>query len=114
MGRGGKFAMVGKIGVEIGTDYTVCKSGRIGGEESREMERREYLELCRRYAMGDGRVKVAYRGGEYNPIGYRLWYDREGKAKHTAIIRECVAKNSVSYVLLEKVEKSEEGVVGSK
>lgn len=67
------------------------------------MERKRYLELCQKHAIGcDTRVK--YKNTEYHPYRYELGFDNNGKSIHTAILKDLKA-NSVVYVMLENVKE---------
>ena len=68
------------------------------------MERKRYLELCQRYAVG-GDIRVKYKDTEYHPYRYELGFDSSGKSIHTAILKDLKA-NSVVYVMLENVKES--------
>lgn len=70
------------------------------------MERKRYLELCQKYAVGQP-VKVKYKGVVYHPLRYGLAFDENGKITHTAILKDTTA-NSISYCDLEGVESYEE------
>lgn len=79
------------------------------------MERQEYLLLCQEVATlperernikihVEDRHKVIYEGTEYYPFGYKIVFDKKGNPIHTAILHDLNA-NSLSYVLLGKVER---------
>ena len=68
------------------------------------MERKRYLELCQKYAVG-GDIRVKYKDTEYHPYRYELGFDSSGKSIHTAILKDLKA-NSVVYVMLENVKES--------
>lgn len=67
------------------------------------MERKQYLELCQKYAIGCD-VRVLYRKTEYHPYRYELGFDSSGKSIHTAILKDIKA-NSVVYTMLEEVKE---------
>ena len=67
------------------------------------MERKLYLELCRRQAMKGG-VLVEYDGISYQPYAYELKFQPDGKIKHTAILKEPKA-NFLVYCRLEDVKE---------
>ena len=67
------------------------------------MERKRYLELCQRYAVG-GDIKVLYKDTEYHPYRYELGFDGSGKSIHTAILKDLKA-NSLLYCRLEDVKE---------
>lgn len=67
------------------------------------MERKRYLELCQKYAVGcDTRVK--YKNTEYRPYRYELGFDSNGNSIHTAILKDLKA-NSVIYVMLKDIKE---------
>ena len=67
------------------------------------MERKRYLELCQKYAVGcDARVK--YKATEDHPYRYELGYDDSGKSIHTAILMD-KCKHSVLCCRLEDVKE---------
>lgn len=73
------------------------------------MDRKIYLEMCQKSAFCVGNKKkipadivIDYSTGRYYPEGYQLTFDKNGKAKHTAILHDIVAR-SVLYVDLEKI-----------
>ena len=67
------------------------------------MERKQYLELCQKYAVG-GDIRVKYKDILYRPYRYELGFDSGGKSIHTAILKDLKA-NSVVYVMLENVKE---------
>lgn len=67
------------------------------------MERKRYLELCQKYAIGCD-VRVKYKDTEHRPYRYELGFDSNGKSIHTAILRDIKA-NSISYVRLENIKE---------
>ena len=67
------------------------------------MERKLYLELCRRQAMKGG-VMVEYSGIAYQPYAYELKFQPDGKIKHTAILKD-QKENSLVYCKLEDVKE---------
>lgn len=67
------------------------------------MERKRYLELCQKYAVGcDIRVKL--KDTEYHPYRYELGFNNKGNSIHTAILKDLKA-NSVVYTMLEEVKE---------
>lgn len=46
------------------------------------MERGAFLDLCKKYCMGDESVFVKCRGIKYNPVAYELTFDPKGRAVH--------------------------------
>ena len=46
------------------------------------MERSAFLDLCKKYCMGDKSVFVKCRGVKYNPVAYELTFDPSGRAVH--------------------------------
>ena len=67
------------------------------------MERKRYLELCQKYAVGCD-VRVKYKDAEYHPCRYELGFDDKGNVKHTAILKDIKA-NSLLYCRLEDVKE---------
>lgn len=67
------------------------------------MERKRYLELCQKYAVGCD-IRVLFKGTEYHPCRYELGFDGSGKSIHTAILKDLKA-NSVVYTMFENVKE---------
>lgn len=67
------------------------------------MERKRYLELCQKYAVGCD-VKVLYKDIKYHPYRYELGFDDKGNSIHTAILKDLKA-NSLLYCRLEDVKE---------
>lgn len=67
------------------------------------MERKRYLELCQRYAIGCD-VRVKYKDTEYHPYRYELGFDKQGKSTHTAILKDLKA-NSLLYCWLKDIKE---------
>jgi hypothetical protein len=67
------------------------------------MERKRYLELCQKYAVGVD-IRILYKDTEYHPYRYELGFDDKGELIHTAILKDLKA-NSVVYTLLENVKE---------
>ena len=67
------------------------------------MERKRYLELCQKYAIGCD-VRVLYIDAEYHPCRYELGFDSNGKSIHTAILMD-KCKHSVLCCRLEDVKE---------
>lgn len=67
------------------------------------MERKRYLELCQKYAIGCD-IRVKYKDTEYHPCRYELGFDNKGKSIHTAVLKDRKA-NSVIFVKLENVSE---------
>ena len=67
------------------------------------MERRQYLELCQKYAVGCD-IRVLYKDTQYRPYRYELGFDSSGKSIHTAILKDLKA-NSLLYCGLEDVKE---------
>ena len=67
------------------------------------MERKRYLELCQKYAVGED-IRVLYKETEYHPYRYELGFDDKGKSIHTAILKDLKA-NSLLYCLLDDVKE---------
>ena len=68
------------------------------------MERKRYLELCQKYAVGED-IRVLYKDSEYYPYRYELGFDNNGKSIHTAILKDLKA-NSLLCCSLEEVKES--------
>lgn len=72
------------------------------------MKRSDYLKLCVSAAMLSYRKpKVLYAGIEYYPEGYEMRFDKNGKAVHTAILRDASKHNCLFYCQLAKVQEVE-------
>ena len=67
------------------------------------MERKQYLELCQKYAVGED-VRVKLKETEYHPCRYELGFDDTGKSIHTAILKDLKA-NSVICVMLKDIKE---------
>jgi hypothetical protein len=67
------------------------------------MERKRYLELCQKYAIGCD-VRVLYKDTEYHPYRYELGFDNKGNSIHTAILKDLKA-NSLLYCELENIKE---------
>jgi hypothetical protein len=67
------------------------------------MERKLYLELCQKYAVG-GDIRVKYKNTEYHPYRYELGFDDNGKSIHTAILMD-KCKFSLFYCRLEDIKE---------
>ena len=68
------------------------------------MERKRYLELCQKYAVGKD-IRVKYKDSEYHPYRYELGFDNNGKSIHTAILKDLKA-NSLLCCRLDDVKES--------
>ena len=67
------------------------------------MERKQYLELCQKYAVC-GDIRVKYKDTLYHPYRYELGFDGTGKSIHTAILKDLKA-NSVVYAMLKSIKE---------
>ena len=67
------------------------------------MERKRYLELCQKYAVGED-IRVKLKDTEYHPYRYELGFDDKGNSIHTAILKDLKA-NSVVYTMLESIKE---------
>lgn len=67
------------------------------------MDRKEYLELCQKHAIGR-QVVVVYKQHEYYPFKYELGFDKNGQTVHTAILKDLKA-NSLLYCRLEDIKE---------
>lgn len=84
------------------------------------MERKEYLERCRRAAMLRNRdyfsgaeimsSSVQWSGRPYTPVAYQLAYEPDGvTVRHTAVLEGIVrGRRQVYYVRLSEVEAPEQ------
>lgn len=68
------------------------------------MERAEFLKRCQEYSVSQNKF-VYYDKTKYIPYGYQLRF-LNGKAVHTAIVKDVVA-NSYIYCELERVQENE-------
>ena len=67
------------------------------------MERKRYLELSQKYAVGED-IRVKLKDTEYHPYRYELGFDDTGKSIHTAILKDLKA-NSVVYTMLKSIKE---------
>ena len=67
------------------------------------MERKQYLELCQKYAAGCD-VRVKYKDAEYHPYRYELGFNDKGNTIHAAILKDLKA-NSLLYCELENIKE---------
>lgn len=67
------------------------------------MERKRYLELCQKYAVGED-IRIKYKDTEYRPYRYEIGFNGSGKSVHTAILKDIKA-NSLLYCRLEDVKE---------
>lgn len=72
------------------------------------MDRNKYLELCREVARLKSKnvpdnLKVEYCGLKYCPQSYTIWFDEDGKPKHSATLHD-LKVNSIIVVDLDKVK----------
>ena len=67
------------------------------------MERKRYLELCQKYAVG-GNIRVKHKDTLYHPYRYELGFDDKGKTIHTAILKD-IKENSVVYAAFENIKE---------
>jgi hypothetical protein len=65
------------------------------------MERDKYLTLCRQ-AKTQPQTTVLYMESQYTPVAYKLHFDDNGNAIHTAILHSLRA-NSIMECLLANV-----------
>lgn len=65
------------------------------------MERKRYLELCQKYAVGCD-IRVLYKKRQYHPYRYELGFDNKGKSIHTAILKD-VKANSVVCTKIDEL-----------
>ena len=69
------------------------------------MERKQYLELCQKHAVGED-IMVKLKDTSCRPCRYELGFDSNGKSTHTAILKDLKA-NSLLYCKLEDVKKEQ-------
>jgi hypothetical protein len=69
------------------------------------MERKLYLELCQKYAIGED-IRVLYKDTEYHPYRYELGFDDKGKSIHTAILID-LNKHSLLYCGLVEIKEEQ-------
>lgn len=67
------------------------------------MERKRYLELCQKYAVGED-IRVKYKDTEYHPYRYELGFNKQGKSIHAAILKDIKA-NSLLCCRLEEIKE---------
>lgn len=67
------------------------------------MERKRYLELCQKYAVGED-IRVKLKDTEYHPYRYELGFDDKGNSIHTAILKDLKA-NSIVYAMLKDIKE---------
>ena len=72
------------------------------------MERKRYLELCQQFSIGNN-VLVVYDGVAYRPKNLLISFDKNGKCKNSAILKD-VNCNSERQVLLERVREYEKEI----
>lgn len=71
------------------------------------MKRSEFLQLCRTAAMfSRGKPTVIYKGIEYWPEGYEMRFLKDGKTRHTAILRDRQKHNCLMYCDLKRVQSA--------
>lgn len=74
-------------------------------KEVTQMERKKFLELCQRSAVGFGDL-VFVDGVAYKPKEYVLSFDKNGSPRHSAVLVD-LKSNSVNRCLLERVDSCE-------
>ena len=72
-------------------------------KERGAMERKRYLELCQKYAVGED-IRVKLKDTEYHPWHREVGFDSNGKATFMAILKDLKA-NSLLYCRLEDVKE---------
>lgn len=60
------------------------------------MERRKYLELCQKNAVGVEGVFVEYGGTKYLPISLSIWFNEKGEGQNTAILQDVNGKSIIN------------------
>lgn len=80
------------------------------------MERKQLINLCREIAILPDRVeakdipkpmRVIYKGIEYYPTEYILWFDCDGNPNHSVTIHSLDTKTTIR-VPLDKIESVKE------
>lgn len=81
------------------------------------MDRKEYLQLCQKCSVLPERsfgtknvpleLTVMYNGIRYYPAELRIWFDKNGNTRNTAVLHDMYA-NSVTNCDLERVERFEQ------
>ena len=77
--------------------------GKTATEREGIMERKQYLELCQKYAVS-GNIMVKYKDTKYHPYRYELGFDDNGNLIHTAILKDLKA-DSLIYCELKYVKE---------
>lgn len=68
------------------------------------MERKIFLDLCKKYCMGDKNVFVKCCGKKYNPVAYELTFDPNGNTVHYVYLR---SKDEVAVrKFLDEIEEA--------
>lgn len=73
------------------------------------MERRKYLELCQKSAVGVGGALMEYNGIKYIPISLSLWFNDKGEGQNTAVLADLNGKSIINcrlqdIISLDKAE----------
>ena len=78
------------------------------------MDRKEYLNKCKECAMicdevggvkvdVPKRLQIEYRGIMYYPLGYSIYFNRDGSVKHYVTLHDLKA-NSIMGALLQDIK----------
>lgn len=65
------------------------------------MERKRYLQLCQKRAVGEKDVFVIYEGVEYIPISLSIWFNKKGETQNTAVLRDLNGKTFVNCRVID-------------
>lgn len=57
------------------------------------MERKNYLELCQKVAVGYDGIFVEYGGIKYIPVSLVLWFNGKGEGQNTAVLQDPNSKS---------------------
>ncbi len=66
------------------------------------MERKEYLQRCQKYAVGQD-IRVVFKDIDYYPIAYELSFESNGEAKHRAVLKD-TKTSSLIYCRLDDIK----------
>jgi hypothetical protein len=59
------------------------------------IERKRYLELCRKNSVSPNSVNLIYQGSKYYPLALKIWFDGNGKTRNTAEMVDCVSRTKL-------------------
>ena len=71
------------------------------------MERKKYLELCQKNAVGIKGIFVKYNGVKYIPISLSLWFNDKGEGQNTVVLSDLSGKSIINCRLqdIEHLDK---------